>query len=92
MKKIIISSNHEYDFDYKRIENKEGIILHQLYYSKASHWVEPIRGTLALKIIEDGNGLILDNKISKLNYSEANQMKILLNIIANEEELILDKK
>lgn len=92
IKKIIISSDHEYEFDYKGIENKEGIISHELYYSKASHWAENIRGTLALKIIEDGNGLILDNKISKLNYSEANHLKILLNIIADEEELILDKK
>lgn len=92
-KKIVISSDHEYEFDYKGVENKDGITTHELYYSKASHWAEHIRGTLALKIVEDGNGLILDKEILKLDYSEANHLKILLNIIADEDkELILDKK
>jgi hypothetical protein len=92
-KKIVISSDHEYEFDYKGIENKDGIIKHELYYSKASHWSDHIKGTLAISIIEDGDSLILDREISKIDYSQANYLKILLNIIfEKEKELILNNK
>ena len=55
----------------------------QLFYdAKDISWREDLRGKLATKIIDTGNGLeIIQEKKNRLDYSEASEIKFLLNKI-----------
>ena len=55
----------------------------QLFYdAKDTSWREDLRGKLATKIIDTGNGLeIIQEKKNRLDYSEATEIKFLLNKI-----------
>ena len=55
----------------------------QLFYdAKDTSWREDLRGKLATKIIDTGNYLkIIQEKKNRLDYSEASEIKFLLNKI-----------
>ena len=55
----------------------------QLFYdAKDTAWREDLRGKLATKIIDTGNNLkIIQEKKNRLDYSEASEIKFLLNKI-----------
>ena len=55
----------------------------QLFYdAKDTAWREDLRGKLATKIIDTGNNLkIIQEKKNRLDYSEATEIKFLLNKI-----------
>ena len=55
----------------------------QLFYDeKDTSWREDLRGKLATKIIDTGNYLkIIQEKKNRLDYSEASEIKFLLNKI-----------
>lgn len=55
----------------------------QLFYDvKDISWREDLRGKLATKIIDTGNDLkIIQEKKNRLDYSEASEIKFLLNKI-----------
>jgi hypothetical protein len=55
----------------------------QLFYDeKDTSWREDLRGKLATKIIDTGNDLkIIQEKKNRLDYSEASEIKFLLNKI-----------
>lgn len=55
----------------------------QLFYdAKDTSWREDLRGQLATKIIDTGNDLkIIQEKKNRLDYSEASEIKFLLNKI-----------
>jgi hypothetical protein len=74
MEKIIIKGSHEYDL---KVENN----IYYLYYSNKSFWHEHIRGKLALKIEDTGNGLILPKLPKLLDYSTAEKIFVILNKI-----------
>ena len=53
-----------------------------LYDAKDTAWREDLRGKLATKIIDTGNNLkIIQEKKNRLDYSEASEIKFLLNKI-----------
>ena len=55
---------------------------YSLYYNNEEEWREDLRGKLSSYIIDTGNGLkITQNKKCNLDYSEAAELKFLLNKI-----------
>ena len=73
---IFIDGIHEYD--YELIDDN----LHALYYSNGGEWTEHVKGMVAMSIRDDGNGLEgMDGSSNRINYSEAEQLFILLKLI-----------
>jgi len=77
----MIIVNNEYEYDY---EETNGV--HTLYYNNAECWQSNVRGTIALSLMDNGNGLALPSFCAKkqLNYSESIHMTILLKLINAE--------
>jgi len=74
---IFIDDIHEYDYE----ELTQGnIIHHNLYFSKAEQWADFTKGEIAMVIKDDGNGLEV-GELNKINYSQAEQLFILLKLI-----------
>jgi hypothetical protein len=82
MKKVLIQHNKEskhdlaHDYDIHELD-----YITELFYSDDSEWVPSIRNTLAAKLENTGNGLIIKInglKKIKLDYSQAQQLFILL--------------
>ena len=76
MKKQIFVDD-EYMYDYGIINDN----VHTLYYSNNEFWSDHVREQEAMQIIDDGDGLILPAKLKTLDYSQAEQMFILLKLI-----------
>jgi len=74
-KQIFVDDEYMYDYD---IINDN---VHTLYYSNNEFWSDHVRGQEAMQIIDDGDGLILPAKLKTLDYSQAEQMFILLKLI-----------
>lgn len=76
MKKIFIDG--EYDYDYEKVD-----CIHTLYYNNCEHWNEDTKGTIALQIIENNEGLkFSEEKIKRsIDYSQALHLTILLKLI-----------
>ena len=78
-KQIFIDDIHEYDYEYAI---KGNIKFHTLYYSNGSEWTEHVKGMIAMSIVDDGNGLQgTEESSNRINYSEAEQLLILLKLI-----------
>jgi hypothetical protein len=76
---IFIDDVHEYDYEFLQTGNGK---LHNLYYSNGSEWTEHVKGMVAMSIKDDGNGLEgMDGSSNRINYSEAEQLFILLKLI-----------
>lgn len=76
---IFIDDVHEYDYEFLQTGNGK---LHNLYYSNGGEWTEHVKGKIAMVIKDDGNGLEgMDGGSSRINYSEAEQLFILLKLI-----------
>lgn len=82
MKKIYINGVHEYD--HKLVMNHRNEI-HQLYYSQHHEWSESFRGKLAMDIIDTGNAIHIPKPMHNIDYSEAQQLRILLGIIMKDD-------
>jgi hypothetical protein len=78
---IFIDDIHEYDYE----ELTQGdVIHHNLYYSNGGEWQNHVKGMIAMIIADNGNGLIINEFLedsSEINYSEAEQLFILLKLI-----------
>jgi len=77
IQQIFIDDIHEYDYEKLTQGN---IIHHNLYFSKAEQWADFTKGKIAMVIKDDGNGLEV-GKSGKINYSQAEQLFILLKLI-----------
>jgi len=79
-KQIFIDDIHEYDYEEVIAGN---IKYHNLYYSNGGEWQNHIKGMVAMSIKNDGNGLegMEEESSSRINYSEAEQLFILLKLI-----------
>ena len=76
---IFIDDIHEYDY---QLLVKGNIRLHNLYYSNGEQWTEHIKGTVAMGIEDDGNGLEgVEESSNRIDYAEAEQLFILLKLI-----------
>ena len=70
--------NHEYTLTLKRVDDDTNE--YSLYYSNSEIWTVPTKGTLALKLTNDGNHFKLDRAIKKeIEHYEGEHLKMLLN-------------
>lgn len=65
---------HEYNLVTTKSKNKTKF---ELFYSESAPWSERVRGTLAFKITDTGDGFILPNKISKIGYDTALYLRLI---------------
>ena len=82
---IFVDGVHEYS--YSKHTDDNGKIVHELKYSDNPIWSVHIRGTLGLKVIDDGNGFRIwsDSGIKqKIDYSDAYRLRIMMNFITQD--------
>jgi len=83
---IFVDDIHEYD--YELIDER----LHTLYYNGVQ-WSSHVIGKVAMQIKDDGNGLIINfNDKNRIDYSEAEQLFILLKLIDNKAKYEIGTK
>ena len=78
---IYIDGIHEYNY-IKDVDENKDISIHTLYYSDSSEWSESTKNTLALQLVDDGNGIIIEQLSTKkgINYLETEQLHIILRL------------
>ena len=78
---VYVDDVHEYD--YVKDDTDCDTTLHQLYYSEHSDWADNTKATLALEIVNTGNGIILQGLKTNVehNYMKIEQLHILLRLI-----------
>ena len=84
---IIVDGKHEYDY-FLEDDN-----VHTLSYSNNESWNHP--NEIAMQVIDDGNGLVIKfREKGRIDYSEAEQLLILLKIINRDTkyELVTNKE
>ena len=81
---IYINGKHEYD--YHKLSSKTNVTVHTLYFSDDEEWAEDHRNTVAMQLVDDGNGLeiIGVNTKKSINYLEAEQLHILLRLSSSQ--------
>jgi hypothetical protein len=77
---IYINGVHEYD--YHKLKVDVNITVHTLYYSDHAEWGDHVRKTVAMQLVDNGNGIeiIGVNAKKEINYAEAEQLHILLRL------------
>ncbi len=77
---IYINGKHEYD--YHKLDATPKATVHTLYFSNDFEWGENVRKTVAMQLVDTGNGveLIGVNSKKEINYLEAEQLHILLRL------------
>jgi len=77
---IYINGTHEYD--YHKLEATKKATVHTLYYSDDFEWADDVRKTVAMQLVDTGNGIeiIGVNSKKEINYLEAEQLHILLRL------------
>ena len=77
-KKYLVFDEDSYEYDL--IVTTEGsTTTYELFHSSNHVWSEGTRGTLAMKMVNDGDNIILDDRYSVLDYSEVSYLRFLLN-------------
>lgn len=80
--KIFAAGKHDYDVC---IEETDEGTLYSLYRSDAIHWTFP--GELVISAKDDGNIIKLSQKMGKkIDYSTLVEIKILFNMIVNQDK------
>lgn len=76
---IYIDGIHEYD--YNKVED-DVLTIYTLYYSDWPEWVDSVKHTVALRIVDTGNGVVIQNLQStkEINYLKLEQLNILLRL------------
>lgn len=77
---IYINDKHEYD--YHKLQAAPNVTVHTLYYSDNVEWITDVRNTVAMQIVDDGNGIELIGITTKktIEYNEAERLHILLRL------------
>lgn len=78
---IHIDGLHEYD--YIKDETHEQLTVHTLYYSNCTEWSDHIKNTIALVIVDTGNGVVIEDlttETKEVNYLKLEQLNILLRL------------
>ena len=82
MKKIYVNGVHEYNYKLVFESSRE---IHELYLSNNEEWSESFRGLLALRLIDTGDGITFASPKKEIDYSDAQQLRILLGIILKDD-------
>jgi hypothetical protein len=53
-----------------------------LKYSNSSAWETDVQNTIALKIVDTGDGIVLPKNIKIIEYDDAEMLRIVLNMIS----------
>jgi hypothetical protein len=77
---IYINDRHEYD--YHKLIVTDHTTVHTLYFSDDFEWSADARNTVAMQLVDTGNGIeiIGVNSKKEINYLEAEQLHILLRL------------
>lgn len=77
---IYIDGIHEYD--YNKDDTDDALTIYTLYYSDWPEWVDSLKNTIALQIVDTGNGVVIENLSSseEINYLKLEQLNILLRL------------
>lgn len=86
MRKIYVNGVHEYDYK-KTVDefNAVSVDVHELYISNNEEWSKSYRGLLALRLIDTGDGITFATPKNEIDYSDAQQLRILLGIIMKDD-------
>lgn len=85
VEEIYIDGQHEYNYlvvelpgDFKKS--------HSLHYTSHENWSQHIRETLAMEIVDDGNGItVMDYDLnSRINYSDTEKLHVLLRLMSEQ--------
>jgi hypothetical protein len=77
MEKIKINGIYEYDLDITEVSPSKTI--YDVFYNYGKQWNESTKGTIAMVVIDTGNGLKFNQRKNKhLEYDEAELLRILL--------------
>jgi hypothetical protein len=76
----VYSSEGEFEYVLEINEVDKDKTEYILKYSTAETWDSDARGTVALKIVDTGNDLILSKSIKNLEYNDAEVLRIILNM------------
>lgn len=78
IKKYLVfdEDSHEYDLV---VTTEDSTTTYELFHSHSPVWSQGIQGTLAMKMVNDGDNIILDDKYAILDYSQSNYLRFLLN-------------
>jgi len=80
MKAIRINGKVEYKVVISKLDNNN--TSYTAYYSNGLQWSKHVRNTVAMEIIDNGNGLVFtQKKKNQLDYAEAQLLKRMLMII-----------
>lgn len=85
MKQIFIDNEYLYDY---LVENGK----HTLLYSNSEVWNLNCRSSVALSVVDDGNGLKFSKKLSKLDYGDAERLFLLLRLLGNYGKIEIAEK
>ena len=71
--------NDDGDSEYTiSVEQHKNKTIYNLFASADSKvWTESVKGTLLMQMIDDGNGLKFNHKLSRINYAQAYYIKVL---------------
>ena len=81
---IYVDGNHEYD--YVRDNLSKDLVIHTLYYSNSHEWADHIKTTIALELIDNGNGMLIKqiDVEEEINYLQIEQLHILLRLSSDD--------
>lgn len=79
---IVYDGNYEYDLV---MEDNNYVF----YHSNSESWQSDVRGTLAYKVLNDGNGIILESK--KLDYSQSFLLYVALRLEHKNDDVEIGK-
>ena len=85
IQQVYIDGEHSYD--YEKSKTDEGHSWHTLTYSDKSEWCNHVRKTVALQIIDDGNGIRIIGIDLTMDYLQAEELHILLRLSGGEDSL-----
>jgi hypothetical protein len=86
---VIDDGSHEYNIVVEQKSKGEVI---SLYYSENESWSSHIRGKLALKMLDNGNGVRFSKNLKSLDYSQLNQFRLLMNFEREIDRNELNKR
>lgn len=73
---IILKGRVEYKVRKKTLNDT---VVYTAYYSNSSQWMPHVRNTVAMEVVDTGNGLLFtQEKKNQLDYSEAELLKHIL--------------
>ena len=77
---IYINGKHEYD--YHKLQATSSTAVHTLYHSDNDEWNDNLKTTVAMQLVDDGNGIQIIGICTKkeIDYVEAEQLHILLRL------------